>query len=52
MKDYSSFRPEFQAMQWAITKKLHDYLIGHQCQVLNDSNPLLKVLTRKGQLLT
>ena len=41
-------------MHLAITKKFPDYLIGHEFQVITDSNPISKVLTskRRGECLS
>ena len=47
MKGYSSFKLEFQAMNWTITKKFPDYLIGHEFEVHTGSNPLARVMKSK-----
>ena len=47
MKGYKSFKLEFQAMNWTITKNFHDYLIGYEFEVLTYSNPLVRVLKSK-----
>ena len=37
---YSSMKLEFLAMKWAITEKLHHYLLGGHFTVITDNNPL------------
>ena len=47
VKGYSSFKLEFDALHWAVTKKFHDYLIGSVFVVYTDSNPLSNILGGK-----
>ena len=42
---YSSMKLEFLAMKWAITEKFRHYLIGANCTVLTDNNPLVHFRT-------
>lgn len=35
-KDYSSMKPEFLGMKWAMTQKFCEYLLGHKCVVWTD----------------
>ena len=45
--DYSSFKLELLGLKWAVVDKFGDLLIGHQCMVLTDNNPLAHLKTAK-----
>ena len=47
MTSYSSFKLEFLALHWAITRKFKDYLYGSKFTVKTDNHPLTKILTAK-----
>uniref|UniRef100_A0A8C2FIK4 Gypsy retrotransposon integrase-like protein 1 n=1 Tax=Cyprinus carpio TaxID=7962 RepID=A0A8C2FIK4_CYPCA len=40
MENYSSMKLELLALKWAMAEKFKDYLLGHQCTVYTDNNPL------------
>ncbi|XP_060780518.1 uncharacterized protein LOC132888512 [Neoarius graeffei] len=40
MSNYSSMKLEFLALKWAMTEKFREYLLGQQCVVFTDNNPL------------
>jgi transposase InsO family protein len=44
-KHYSTYKLEFLALYWAVTKKFHDYLYGNNFMVTTDHNPLTYILT-------
>jgi transposase InsO family protein len=44
-KNYSTYKLEFLALRWAVTKKFHDYLYGSSFTITTDHNPLIYVLT-------
>lgn len=46
-KNYSSMKLEFLAMKWAMSEKFREYLLGHQCVVWTDNNPLSHLNTAK-----
>lgn len=39
--NYSSFKVELLALQWALSKKFKDYLWGAKVQAVTDNNPLV-----------
>ena len=45
MTNYSSTKLELLALKWAITEKFRDLLIGAECTVYTDNNPLSYFLT-------
>lgn len=45
MTRYPAHKPEFLALNWAITEKFKDYLYGNHFTVITDSNPLTYILT-------
>ncbi len=45
--NYSSMKLEFLALKWAMTDKFREYLLGHQCIVLTDNNPLSHLSSAK-----
>lgn len=47
MSNYSSMKLEFLALKWAMTEKFRDYLLGQQCIVWTDNNPLSHLNTAK-----
>lgn len=47
MTNYSSMKLEFLALKWAMTEKFREYLLGHQCIVYTDNNPLSHLATAK-----
>ena len=47
MENYSSMKLEFLALKWAVTEKFRDYLLGSQCIVFTDNNPLSYLQTSK-----
>jgi transposase InsO family protein len=47
IKDYSSMKLEFQALHWAVTQKLKDYLYGSRFIIKTDNHPLSKIKTAK-----
>lgn len=40
MSNYSSMKLEFLALKWAMVEKFREYLLGHQCVVYTDNDPL------------
>ena len=40
MNNYSSRKLELLGLKWAVTEKFREYLLGHQCTVFTDNNPL------------
>lgn len=40
MSNYSSRKLELLGLKWAVTEKFREYLLGHQCVVFTDNNPL------------
>lgn len=46
-KNYSSMKLEFLAMKWAMSEKFREYLLGHQCVMWTDNNPLSHIGTAK-----
>ena len=44
---YSSFKLELLGLKWAIADKFGDHLMGHECVVLTDNNPLAHLSTAK-----
>ena len=46
-RDYSSFKLELLGLNWAVTEKFGDLLMGHHCEVLTDNNPLAHLETAK-----
>ncbi len=47
MSNYSSMKLEFLALKWAMTEKFREYLLGSQCVVFTDNNPLSHLSTAK-----
>ncbi|KAG1956922.1 interleukin-1 receptor accessory protein-like 1-A [Pimephales promelas] len=47
MSNYSSMKLEFLALKWALTEKFREYLLGQQCIVYTDNNPLSHLTTAK-----
>ena len=47
MCNYSSAKLGLQALKWAVTEKLCDYLLGSRFTVLTDNNPLAHVKESK-----
>ncbi|KAJ8014292.1 hypothetical protein DPEC_G00038740 [Dallia pectoralis] len=47
MVNYSSMRPEFVALKWAMTETFREYLLGHKCVVFTDNNPLSHLSSAK-----
>ena len=47
MCNYSSAKLEQLALKWAVTEKLHNYLLGSPFTVLTDNNPLAHVKESK-----
>ena len=47
MRNYSSAKLELLALEWAVTEKFRDYLLGLQFQVYTDNNPLAYVMESK-----
>lgn len=47
MSNYSSMKPEFLALKWAMAEKFREYLLGHICTVYTDNNPLSHLSTAK-----
>ena len=45
--DYSSFKLELLGLKWAVADKFGELLMGHQCLVLTDNNPLAHLKTAK-----
>ena len=45
--DYSSFKLELLGLKWAIADKFGDHLMGHECVVLTDNDPLAHLATAK-----
>ena len=43
-KKYLAHKVEFLAQKWTVTEKYHDYLYGHDFEVITDNNPLTYVL--------
>ena len=43
--DFSSFKIELLGLKWAVAEKFREYLIGSQCVVLTDNNPLAYLKT-------
>ncbi len=44
-QNYSTYKPEFLALCWAVAQKIHDYLYEHKFTVTIDYNPLTDILT-------
>ena len=40
MQNYSSAKPELLALEWAVTEKLRDYLLGSKFIIYTDNIPL------------
>ncbi len=38
--NYSSMKLEFLALKWVVMEKFKEYLLGHQCTVFTNNNPL------------
>ena len=47
MSNYSSMKLEFLALKWAVTEKFQEYLLGHNCVVYTDNNPLSHLQSAK-----
>lgn len=47
MENYSSMKLEFLGLKWAVTEKFREYLLGSQCTVYTDNNPLCHLETAK-----
>ena len=47
MHNYSSAKLELLALNWVVTEKFRDYLLGLQLQVYTDNNPLAYVMESK-----
>ena len=47
MENYSSMKLEFLGLKWAVTEKFREYLLGSQCTVFTDNNPLCHLDTAK-----
>ena len=47
MHNYSSAKLELLALNWAVTKKFRDYLLGSKFTVYTDNNPLAYIQTSK-----
>ena len=47
MRNYSSAKLELLVLQWAVTEKSRDYLLGSQFQVYMDNNPLAYIMESK-----
>lgn len=47
MSNYSSMKLEFLALKWAMAEKFREYLLGHNCVVYTDNNPLSHLSTAK-----
>lgn len=47
MTNYSSMKLEFLALKWAMTEKFREYLLGHQCIIFTDNNPLSHLQSAK-----
>ncbi|GFO29472.1 Pol polyprotein [Plakobranchus ocellatus] len=47
MNNYSSFKLELLGMKWALTEKFRGYLLGAECTVVTDNNPLSHLQTAK-----
>ena len=47
MSSYSSIKVEFLAMEWAVTEKFRDYLLGSRFDILTANNPLSHLQTAK-----
>lgn len=45
MENYSSMKLELLTLRWAVTQKFRDLLIGADCVVYTDNNPLSYLLT-------
>ena len=45
MDNYSSMKLELLALKWAVTEKYRDLLLGMECIVYTDNNPLSYLLT-------
>jgi len=45
MDNYSSMKLEFLALRWAVTDKYRDLLLGTECLVLTDNDPLSFIQT-------
>ena len=50
MDNYSTMKLEMLGLKWAVTEKFRDYLLGSECTVYTDNNPLsyLQTSTRLG----
>ena len=40
MDNYSTMKMEMLGLKWAVTEKFRDYLLGSECTVYTDNNPL------------
>ena len=40
MDNYSTMKVEMIGLKWAVTEKFRDYLLGSECKVYTDNNPL------------
>ena len=40
MDNYSTMKLEMPGLKWAVTEKFRDYLLGSECTVYTDNNPL------------
>ncbi|GFN95390.1 Pol polyprotein [Plakobranchus ocellatus] len=47
MNNYSSFKLELLGLKWAVTEKFRGYLLGAECTVVADNNPLNHLQTAK-----
>ena len=47
MNNYSSFKLELLGLKWAVTEKFRGYLLGAQCTVVTDNNPLSHLQSAK-----
>ena len=47
MSNYSSFKLELLGLKWAVTEKFRGYLLGSECTVMTDNNPLSHLQTAK-----
>lgn len=47
MIHYSSMKLEFFALKWAVNKKICEYLLGHNCIIYSDNNPLSHLTSAK-----
>ncbi len=45
--NYSSMKLEFLALEWAMTEKFREYLLGQKCVVFTDNNPLSYLTSAK-----